>query len=95
MLFRSEIPILRLITGATGSLKRACRTEFEGATFARQYFADAVRRLREQARTVNGRRPPLQGGGCGFESHRAYQIDAHLAARISLEKFSRSRSSVV
>ena len=27
-----------------------------------------------EARTVNGRRPPLQGGGCGFESRRAYQI---------------------
>ena len=25
-----------------------------------------------EARTVNGRRPPLQGGGCRFESDRAY-----------------------
>ena len=43
-----------------------------------------------EARTVNGRRPPLQGGGCGFESHRAYQlrraafeINIRLAARRS------------
>jgi hypothetical protein len=55
----------------------ACRASFAGfGREVREWFGAF------EARTVNGRRPPLQGGGCGFESRRAY----HLRVRAAFER---------